>query len=63
MQKLRSIHWTFTLACLAVVLATASFVHQYLELDYLSSSVVGLFGWIGLVFAVLIESDETQGKA
>jgi hypothetical protein len=63
MQYLRSLNWPYTLACLAVALAIASFVYQYLELDYLSSAIVGLAGWVGFVIAILIENEETQGKA
>lgn len=62
MQYFRSLNWPYTLACFAVAASVASFSHQYLEFDYLSSSVVGLFGWMGFVFATLIDNDETQGK-
>jgi hypothetical protein len=62
MQYLRTFNWPYTLACLGLSAAMASFAFQYLELDYLSSAIIGLAGWVGIVIATMIESEETQGK-
>jgi hypothetical protein len=63
MKILLRINWPYTLACLAVATAIASFTHEYLDLDYLSAGITGAFGWLGLVIATMVETDERQGKA
>lgn len=62
MTYLRQINWPFTLACLAIAIALACFSYQYLDMDYFSSGVVGLFGWIGAVVASFGEGEEKRSK-